>query len=200
MGGQLVLVRHGQTQWSRQRKHTGLTDVPLDVQGEQQAGAAGILVRELLAGRSAALVLTSPLTRARHTAELAGFQAELEPALVEWDYGGYEGLTTPQIRELTHPQWTVFTDKVVAGDTPGETLEQVAERCADVLARARPALADGDVVVFGHGHALRVLAACWLEADLRLAAQLLLDAGGVCVLGHGHGIPGLQHWNLRTAP
>ena len=199
MGGRLVLVRHGQTQWSRQRKHTGLTDVPLDPQGEQQAVEAGALVRELLGGRPPALVLTSPLTRARHTSDLAGFQAELEPALVEWDYGGYEGLTTPQIRELTHPQWTVFTDPVVPGDTPGETLQQVAARSSDVLARVRSALAGGDVVVFGHGHALRVLAACWLEADLRLAAQLLLDAGGVCVLGHGHGIPGVQHWNLRCA-
>ncbi len=199
MGGQLVLVRHGQTQWSRERKHTGLTDVPLDAQGEQQAVETGTLVKHLLGGRAPALVLTSPLIRARRTAELAGFQAELEPALMEWDYGGYEGLTTPQIRELTHSQWTVFTGDVVPGDTPGETLDQVAGRCADVLSRARAAMADGDVVLFGHGHALRVLAACWLEAEPRLAAHLLLDAGGVCVLGHGHGIPGVQHWNLPPA-
>ncbi|HEX8498674.1 MAG TPA: histidine phosphatase family protein [Actinomycetales bacterium] len=198
-GGRVVLVRHGQTEWARDGRHTGLTDIPLTELGERQARAAGVLVRELLGGREPALVLTSPLVRAAHTAELAGLTAEVEPRLVEWDYGGYEGLTSPQIQQLADPGWTVFGDGVIPGpSSPGETLEQVAARVEAVLERAREALPHGDVVLVAHGHSLRVLGACWLGAGPALGARLLLDTAGVCVLAHSHDLPGIQHWNLTA--
>lgn len=196
MTGQLLLVRHGQTEWARDGRHTGLTDVALTELGEQQAGAAGALIVDLLGGKEPALTLTSPLARAARTAELAGLQARVEPRLVEWDYGGYEGLTAEQIRERAGQDWTVFEDGVVPGDTPGETLQQIAARASAVIERVRPHLARGDVVLVGHGHALRVLAACWLGADPRLGAQLLLDPAGVCVLVHSHDVPALLRWNV----
>lgn len=199
MAGRLVLVRHGQTEWARDGRHTGRTDVTLTARGEQQARSAGALVSELLDGERPALVLTSPLLRAAHTAELAGLAAQAEPRLVEWDYGGYEGLTSDQISEQAGPGWTVFGDGVVPGRTPGETLQQVRARAQAVLASVQPALAAGDVVLVGHGHALRVLGATWLDADPQLGAGLLLDPAGVCVLARSHGVPALQHWNLRGA-
>ena len=199
MAGALVLLRHGQTEWARDGRHTGLSDLPLTDVGEQQARDAAGLVTELLGGHAPALVLTSPLRRAADTARLAGLHAEVEPRLVEWDYGGYEGLTGDQIRARTGEDWTVFDDGVVPGATPGETLQQVADRGRAVIVRVQPCLATGDVVLVGHGHALRVLAACWLGADPRLAAQLLLDPAGVSVLADGRGVPGIRHWNLRAA-
>ena len=190
-GGSLVLLRHGETEWSRSGQHTGLTDVPLTERGEELAKKSA----SLLEGRTFAAVLTSPLLRARRTAELAGLDAQVEPRLVEWDYGGYEGLTTPQIRERVGYPWTVFADGVVPGDTPGETIHQVAGRVRGVIDRVLPLLERGDVALVGHGHALRVLASVYLEQDPCFGAQLALDAGSVSVLGFEHGMRALQTWN-----
>jgi broad specificity phosphatase PhoE len=191
-GGRLVLVRHGQTGWSRDGRHTGRTDVPLTDAGEQDA-------RELAARLRAfdfALVLCSPLERARRTAELAGLDPTPDDDLLEWDYGGYEGLTTPEIRErLGDPTWTVFADGVVAGSTPGETVEEVAARASRVLVRVQEPLTRGDVALVAHGHLLRILAATYLHQDARFGAQLLLDAGALCVLDTEHGVPGIRSWN-----
>ena len=194
--GSLVLLRHGETEWSRSGQHTGLTDVPLTRRGEELAREAATLLR----GRTFAAVLTSPLVRARRTAELAGLAgAETEPRLVEWDYGGYEGLTTPEIRARVGYAWTVFANGVVPGDTPGETVQDVAGRAGGVIDRVLPLLADGDVALVGHGHALRVLASVFLEQDPCFGAQLVLDAGSVSVLGHEHGVRAVHSWNRTPA-
>lgn len=191
--GEIVLVRHGETAWSRDGRHTGCTDVALTTDGERQARALG----SVLAARSYALVLTSPLLRAARTAELSGLPAaRSEPDLREWDYGGYEGLTTPEIRSRLGRPWTVFADGVVPGDTPGETLDQVADRARRVLERVRPYVTTGDVALAGHGHALRVLAACWVEQPPADGAHLELSAGSVSVLGAEHGVPTIASWNL----
>lgn len=194
-GGRLVLVRHGETQWSRTGRHTGLTDVPLTAAGEADARSVGPLLAEF----DIELALCSPLARARMTAELAGLTPSIDEDLVEWDYGGYEGRTTDEIRlSLGDPTWTVFDDGVVPGDTPGETVEEVAARASRVLARVAASLRTGDVALVAHGHLLRVLAATWLRQDARFGASLLLDAGALCVLGHEHGVPAIRAWN-RTA-
>jgi probable phosphoglycerate mutase len=195
--GELVLVRHGRTAWSASGRHTGRTDVPLDDEG--RAVAEGL--RERLARRRFAAVRVSPLARARRTADLAGLRPLTEdPDLVEWDYGGYEGLTTPEVRELRGgDDWRVVTDGVVPGQTPGETIEQVAARCDAVLARVTPTLDAGDdVALVGHGHALRVLGARWLGLDPRTAAHLELGTAGVSVLGAHHDVPTLRAWNLTS--
>jgi broad specificity phosphatase PhoE len=200
--GELVLLRHGETEWSRAGRHTGRTDVALTPYGEEQARAAG----ELLAGRKFALVLTSPLQRAMRTAALAGLgHAVVDPDLVEWDYGGYEGLTTQQIRASGRPGWGIFRDGVVPGDpsrsgpgsSPGESLADVAARAARVLARVTPVLDEGDVAVVSHGHALRVLTSVWLQRPPDLGAQLVLGAGSVSVLGEEHGTPAILGWNRQ---
>lgn len=193
--GRLVLVRHGQTQWSRDGRHTGRTDVPLTDAGERDARR----LAPRLAGFGLALVLSSPLSRARRTAELAGYPPDLDDDLVEWDYGGYEGRTTAQIREsLGDPRWTVFGDGVVPGGTPGETVEEVAARASRVLERAATALGHGDVALFAHGHLLRILAATYLHQPARFGAHLLLDAGAVCVLDRERGVPAIRTWNETT--
>lgn len=176
MPGQLVLLRHGETEWSRSGRHTGRTDLPLTEHGEQQARS--------LAGRFAAqrpvLVVASPRQRALRTAELAGLTVDrIEADLVEWDYGELEGRTTSSIRE-TWPDWTIW-DGPVPG---GERIEQVAARVTRVLESVTPDLERGDVVVVGHGHALRVLIACWLGLEPRAGALFVLDAGSVTLLGH----------------
>lgn len=196
---QLVLLRHGETQWAREGRHTGLTDVPLTPRGEELARATPAL----LEGRRFALVLTSPLQRARRTAALAGLAgAHVEPDLVEWDYGGYEGLTTAQIRARVGHPWTVFRDGVVPGATPGETLEEVAARTARVIKRALAAPGEGDVALVGHGHCLRILTAVFLCQEPALGAQLILDAGSVSVLGWERETPAIASWNrtVDTAP
>ena len=189
----VVLLRHGETEWSVQRRHTGRTDLPLTSEGEEQARHAGRLV----ADHSFALVLVSPLERARRTAELAGLH-DLVPddRLVEWDYGGYEGLTTAEIREKAGPDWSIWTASIPAGATPGETLDEVAVRAKAVLHRVTDALDDGDVAVVAHGHLLRVLTACWLGLPPSGGADLALDAGSVSVLGDEHGHPVVNRWNL----
>jgi probable phosphoglycerate mutase len=182
---EVVLVRHGQTEWSRDGRHTGRKDVALTPEGEADAAA----LRPRL-DRSFGLVLCSPLQRAARTAELAGLAAEPEPDLVEWDYGPEEGRTTEQARE-TRPGWTVWDDTGL-----GETLAQLAERQQRVLARVRPVLeSDADVCLVGHGHALRVLAATWLGLPPAAGQQLVLSAGSVSTLGYEHGCPAVLSWN-----
>jgi len=189
--GQLILVRHGETEWSANGRHTGRTDLPLTPRGKAHAVALAPLLADLLGGRPPALVLTSPLRRAADTAELADLTAEPEPALYEVDYGAYEGLTTPEIRVDT-PGWTVWT-----GDLPdGETLSQVAERVDHVLARVRPLLAGGDVVLVAHGHVLRILAARWLGLPPSEGRLLALGTATVSVLGTEHETSVLVRWNL----
>mgnify|MGYP000459227142 CR=1 FL=1 len=190
--GSLVLLRHGETEWSRSGQHTGRTDVPLSARGEQLGAETGRLLR----GRIFSLVLTSPLQRARHTAELAGLVgAEIDDNLIEWDYGGYEGLTTNEIRERVGHPWTVFGDGVIPGATPGESIEEVAARCRKVIDRAMPFLATGDVALVGHGHCLRILTAVFLGQELRFGSQILLDAGSVSVLGWEREVRVIVSWN-----
>lgn len=182
---ELVLVRHGQTEWSRDGRHTGRTDVPLTPEGEADAAA----LRPRLA-RPFGLVLASPLQRASRTAELAGLSPEVDADLVEWDYGPEEGRTTAQARE-TRPGWSVWDDTGL-----GETLDELAARSARVLDRVRPVLDGGeDACLVGHGHALRVLAATWLGLAPRAGQQLVLDAGRLSTLGHEHGCPAVLSWN-----
>src|SRR3954451_15909827 len=154
--GQLILVRHGETEWSRAGRHTGLSDPPLTALGEEQARS----LRPLIATREIARVVTSPAERARRTTELAGLDSaaadpSVDPELWEWDYGGYEGRTTAEIR-MERPGWYLWTDGVIRGDAahPGESVAQVGERVDAVLARVRPSLATGDVALVAHGHVL----------------------------------------------
>jgi broad specificity phosphatase PhoE len=187
--GELILLRHGETEWAREGRHTGRTDVPLTPEGEKQARA----LAPLLADRRVALVLTSPAERARRTAELAGLTgAETDERLWEWDYGAYEGRSTPAIRE-ERPGWYLWRDGVL----DGETVEQVGARADAVLERVRPALTGSDdVVLAAHGHVLRVLTARWLglpPADGRL---FRLDTGTLSTLGTEHEQPVIGSWNL----
>ena len=183
--GHLVLLRHGETEWSKSGQHTGLTDLPLLPEGEEAARR----VADLLSGWTFARVLVSPLQRARRTAELAGLtEYEIDPRLKEWDYGGYEGLTTKEIRE-TVPGWTVFTDPCPGG----ETLAQVAERADRVVARLREM--QGVVLVVAHGHLLRVLAARWLGLDPIVGRHLELDVATVSQLGTERSTPTIEVWN-----
>jgi probable phosphoglycerate mutase len=195
--GELVVVRHGQTEWSRSGQHTGATDLPLLPEGEEQAAR----VRDALAARHVTAVRVSPLRRARRTAELAGLadpgvELVVDRDLVEVDYGGYEGRTTPEISaELGRP-WSLWADGTVPGETPGETLAQVAVRVDRVIGRARPQLADGDVALVAHGHVLRVLTARWLGLDPAAGALFVLAAGRYGVLGTEHDRPALTGWNI----
>lgn len=189
----VVLLRHGETEWSRLRKHTGQTDVPLTAEGEDQARHAARLV----GGHAFALVLVSPLLRARRTAELAGLGPLVtDDRLAEWDYGGYEGLTTTEIRATEGPNWSIWTATIPPGATPGETLQEVFTRAASVLVPIRQALAHGDVAVVAHGHLIRILSACWLGLQASAGADLALDPGSVSVLGDEHEHPVISRWNL----
>lgn len=167
-------MRHGQTDWSRTHRHTGRTDLPLTAHGERQAAS----LAPALARRRLAAAFTSPLQRAGRTAALAGLSAQVDDDLVEWDNGAYEGRTTAEIRR-ERAGWWLWTD----GAPGGESADQVGERCARVLARVAPALADGDVALVGHGHALRVLAAVWLGLPPSAGGLFTLDAAAVSVLG-----------------
>ena len=189
--GRIILVRHGKTEWSESGQHTGTTDLPLTEQGEVDASTLAGRLAEFDVG----LVLSSPMRRALRTAEIAGFTPEVEGNLVEWDYGGYEGRTTQEIRAELGYDWTVFEHGVVAGATPGETVEEVAARASRVLLRAAPVLEDRDVLLFGHGHALRVLATVFVREQPRFAARLLLDAGSVSVLEYEREQPAIKLWN-----
>jgi len=187
MPGELWLMRHGETEWTRSGAHTGRTDLPLTTAGRANAEAMG----RYLAGRPFALVLASPLERARETCRLAGYggAAEIDPNLSEWDYGDYEGRTTAQIR-AERPGWSLWVD----GVPRGETVEQVAARAQAVIGRALAA--QGDVALFAHGHLLRILTTVWLglpPADGRLFA---LAAGSVSTLGYERETRVIARWDL----
>jgi broad specificity phosphatase PhoE len=192
--GELVLVRHGETEWSKSGQHTGRTDIPLTENGIEQARRAG----RFLAERRFALALSSPLQRARDTAALIGVDPELDEDLYEWDYGAYEGLTTPQIKVLRHGPWDLWTDGVPAGDTPGENAAEVRVRVERILNRARPVLAEGDdAVVIAHGHVLRALGAAWIRLAPQDGAVLKLGTASVSTLGYEHGRPVIDAWNIQ---
>jgi broad specificity phosphatase PhoE len=185
---EIYLIRHGETEWSRTGKHTGVSDIPLTEHGRQQARA----LRQELATAHFELVLTSPLRRARETCELAGLgpHAQVDPDLMEWNYGEYEGLTSDQIH-ATRPAWTIFDD---GGGAGGETPEQVGVRVDRVIARLRPLR--GDAALFAHGHVLRVLAARWLGFAPSAGAHFLLDTAARCVLNSSGGVAAIKHWNV----
>jgi broad specificity phosphatase PhoE len=196
--GDLILLRHGETEWSKAGRHTGRTDVPLTPAGEKAAEA----LAPLLARRDIVAVFASPAQRAIRTAELAALTGvKQDPDLWEWDYGGYEGLTTPQIQEQ-RPGWYLWRDGVVPGDAahPGETVQQVSERVGRVLARALPLLADGDVALVAHGHVLRVLTARFLQLEPSDGKLFRLDTGTLSTLGLEHGEPVILCWNVPPAP
>jgi probable phosphoglycerate mutase len=182
---ELWLARHGQTEWSRLRRHTGRTDVPLEPGGEDAARALG----KRLAGVDFDLVLASPLQRARRTAELAGLVPVAEPRAVEWDYGAYEGLTSEQIRRQV-PGWSIWTGPVPGG----ESIEDVAHRADAVLARVRESPGRRCLLV-AHAHFLRVLAARWIAQPPQLGAHLALDTATMCVLAADRGAPVIERWN-----
>jgi broad specificity phosphatase PhoE len=182
----LLLVRHGETEWSAAGKHTSVTDVPLTDAGRRDAERLGAR----LAGRSFALVLSSPRSRARETCRLAGLgeAAQVEPDLAEFAYGSYEGRTTPEIR-VDVPGWSVWRD----GAPGGETAAQVGVRADRVIERALAA--GGDVALFGHGHLLRVLAARWIGLPATAGGNLGLHTGAVCELGFERERRAIWRWN-----
>ena len=185
MADEVWLVRHGETEWSRDHRHTSRTDLPLTEAGTE----AALELRERLAGVEFARVLSSPMQRARRTAELAGFPApEVVDDLREWDYGDYEGVTTDEIREQC-PGWTVWTHPVPGG----ETGDDVAARLDDVVTEIRRG--EGRVLVFGHGHASRALAARWLGLPVSEGRLLRLDTATVSMLGYERDTPVILRWN-----
>ena len=188
-GPEVVLVRHGETEWSRSGRHTGTTDIELTPAGRAAAGRLGAALAEW----SFSLVLTSPLRRARDTAALAGFgAAEVEPDLVEWTYGDYEGLTTPEIRESV-PGWTVWTHPSPGGESAAE----IGGRVDRVIARVR--VVDGPVLLVAHGHVLRVLVARWLGMPSREGRSFVLDPATVSVLGWERDTPAVRRWNAPVS-
>jgi probable phosphoglycerate mutase len=191
MAARILLVRHGQTEWSRSGRHTGRTDIPLTDEGRRTA----VLLGERLAagpwqGLPDAEVRTSPLRRAAETAELAGFagRAKEWDALLEWDYGDYEGLTPAELQER-RPGFHIWRDGVPGGESPAE----LAARADEVVAWARSA--ERDVLVFAHGHVLRTLGARWLGHGPEFAASLRLDPASLSVLGWAYGAPAIERWN-----
>ncbi|MGI8624074.1 MAG: histidine phosphatase family protein [Solirubrobacteraceae bacterium] len=182
----LWLVRHAEKEWSVALRHTGLTDVPLTEAGREHARR----LRPVLAAEDFALVLSSPLSRARDTAEIAGFGArcELRDELVEWKYGAYEGMTTAEIRE-SRPGWTVGQGGALDGEAPDE----IGARVDRVIAETRAV--DWYVVCFAHGHVLRVLGARWVDQPASFGARLALATGAVCVLGFERDTPVVWRWN-----
>ena len=196
--GELIVLRHGETEWSRDGRHTGRTDIPLTPRGEAAAAALG----PLLARRDIVAAFSSPAQRAVRTAEMAGLtNVKQDPDLWEWDYGGYEGLTTPQIREQ-RPGWYLWRDGVIPGGAghPGETVQQVGERVDRVLRRVGPLLADGDVALVAHGHVLRVLTARYLRLDPSDGKLFRLDTGTISTLGLEREEPVILSWNVPPVP
>jgi probable phosphoglycerate mutase len=179
-------MRHGETEWSLTGQHTGTTDLPLTENGRRLAER----MRPLLAGTSFALVLCSPMRRARETCELAGLgdKAVIDRNLLEWNYGEYEGLTPEQIRKVA-PGWLIFRDGCPGGETP----QQVGARVDRVIARSRAV--DGDIALFAHGHVLRVLGARWIGLPAGGGQHFQLDTGTLCVLGYYCEMPAVRVWN-----
>ena len=183
---QLWLIRHGETAWSLSGAHTSRTDIPLTDRGRERARK----IKDYLAGKSFSMVLTSPMQRARDTCRIAGLAdaAQIDDDLNEWNYGAYEGRTTQEIqREI--PDWSVWTSQII----DGETINQVAERANRVIARA--AAKGGHVVLFAHGHILRILAACWIQMPPITGSRLALGTGTVSILGYEHQTRVISEWN-----
>ncbi|QAY69671.1 histidine phosphatase family protein [Xylanimonas protaetiae] len=199
---QLVLLRHGETEWSASGQHTGRTDIPLTAAGEEQARQAG----RALGGYDFAAVYASPLQRARRTAALAGFpDAVVDENLAEWDYGPVDGRTAKDLSAVLGREFLIFDDGVrwlppdpEHGDgRPGERLEDVYGRALAVVARVEETLRDGGpVLVVAHGHLLRVLATAWLGVDARLGERLELGTAAISLLGYGHALRTIEGWNL----
>lgn len=187
----IYIIRHGETAWSLTGQHTGISDIPLTENGRNRAK----LLQPFLAKRSFGLVLTSPLQRARETCMLAGLgnQAEVDPNLMEWNYGDYEGLTSAQIHESA-PSWIVFNEGAPGGETP----DQVAVRADGVISRVRSVT--GDVALFAHGHILRALVARWLDLPATAGRNFLLDTGTLNILSYYRGYAAIQTWNAPIAP
>ena len=182
-----MLVRHGETEWSRAHRHTSSTDLPLTPLGERQAEALALV----LAGRRFVAVLSSPRRRARDTAKRAGLTiSAVDDDLAEWDYGDYEGVTTEEIHR-DRPEWMLWTD----GGPGGESPEQVEARIDRVVARLTPLVTEGDVAVVGHGHALRVLAARWIGLPVAAGRLLRLDTATLSTLGFEHASRVITLWN-----
>ena len=181
-----ILIRHGETEWTLSGRHTGITDIPLTDHGRATArGLAPLATKSTFA-----LVLCSPLQRARETCRLAGLsgRARVEMNLLEWNYGDYEGLTPSEIRDRD-PGWMLFTHGCPGGESPAE----VGARVDQVIARIRGI--EGDVALFGHGHLFRVFAARWLGLPAEAGRHFLLDPATVSVLSHYHGAPAVKGWN-----
>jgi|SRR6187402_159910 len=183
---EIWLVRHGETEWSLSGAHTSKTDIPLTEQGKERA----VTLKPYLARQEFSLVLTSPRQRAQETCKLAGMgdRAQVDENLAEWDYGVYEGRTTPEIRK-EHPGWSVWTDAI----PEGESLPQVAARAEHVIARAKAT--GGKVLVFSHAHFLRILTACWMELPASSGKSLALTTGSLSILGYERETPVLKLWN-----
>ena len=183
---QVYLIRHGETEWSLSGQHTGITDLPLTENGRKVAK----LLEPVLAKENFALVLTSPLERARQTCELAGLgeRAEIDRDLMEWNYGEYEGLTTNQIR-ANRPGWMLFNDGCPGGESP----EQVGARADRVIARVRAL--QGHVAFFAHGHIFRVFAARWLGLPAAAGCHFLLDTATLNILSYYQDVPAVKRWN-----
>jgi broad specificity phosphatase PhoE len=188
---QIYLIRHGETEWSLSGQHTGTTDIPLTENGRKVAR----LLEPVLAKETFALVLTSPLERARETCELAGLGArgEIDSDLMEWNYGQYEGLTPKQIRAQA-PEWMLFNDGCPGGESP----EQIGARVDRVIARVRAV--EGHVALFAHGHIFRVFAARWLGLPATAGCHFLLDTATLNILGYYRGIPAVKRWNAMLRP
>jgi broad specificity phosphatase PhoE len=200
--GELILLRHGQTEWSAAGRHTGRTDVPLTSKGAADAAALAPVVARRADGDRLVAVFASPAQRAQRTAALAGLTVtKTDPDLWEWDYGGYEGVTTPEIQR-TRPGWSLWRDGVIPGDAdhPGETAEDVGARVDRVLKRAEPLLADGDVALVAHGHVLRILTARYLGLPPTDGRLFRLDTGTVSTLGAEHDDPVILTWNVPPSP
>ncbi|NUQ30241.1 MAG: histidine phosphatase family protein [Acidobacteriaceae bacterium] len=186
----LFLVRHGETEWSLSGQHTGVTDIPLTENGREKARTVGALLNQ----RCFALVQTSPMQRARETCILLGYgpHAVVNPDLCEWNYGIFEGLTTPQIREQRNdPHWNIFDSEI----PNGEKIEEVAVRAQRVIDAALAAASEGDTLLVAHGHILRILAATWLGLEPRGARLLSLVPASLSILGYEHDQRVLQTWN-----
>jgi len=189
--GSVFVIRHGQTAWSAVGRHTGRTDLPLTGMGRRQGEALG----RMLSRQEFAFVLTSPLLRARVTCELAGLGSavEVDADLSEWHYGEYEGLSTEEIRRKI-PAWSVWTHPIESG----ESLDEVAARIDRVIRRVKRV--DGDVAVFGHSHALRIMAARWLGLEARKGSGFILETAAIGVLGWDREFPAIVHWNECCQP
>ncbi len=192
----LVLIRHGETEWSRSGQHTGSSDIALTERGEQQARATGPLVHAVLASNQPALVLSSPRQRARHTAELAGFTPDaIDDDAAEWDYGDLEGLTTPQIQRRW-PDWSLWSGPIPGGEDAAAVSARFDRLLARVAQRFEADQLSGPVLIFSHGHAIRCLAARWLGQPVTWGAHFWLGTGAVCSLGYEHERAAVLHWNL----